>query len=210
MSESDFGIGDLLIFKNEIRLAGCSMVALVMISIPGSADLPLRWVTQSSFDAPVSAPFAPRPANAIVPTHQPTAKVRRAANFFGIASWYGAVLNGHRTASGEIFDMNRLTAAHRTLPFGTLVRVVDVRSGKSVIVRINDRGVLFSDRVIDLSRAAADQLGIRRSGITSVRLEVLNNRQISPTEMAATQSDPSADPQSNRPEAKNSQPEIQK
>jgi rare lipoprotein A len=197
-----------LIFKNEIRLAGCSMVALVMISIPGSADLPLRWVTQSSFDAPVSASFAPRPATEIVPTQQTTAKVRRATNFFGIASWYGAVLNGHRTASGEIFDMNRLTAAHRTLPFGTLVRVVDVRSGKSVIVRINDRGVLFSDRVIDLSRAAADQLGIRKSGITSVRLEVLTNQQALQTDIAATQSDESANLQSSGPETQIDRPEV--
>jgi rare lipoprotein A len=197
-----------LIFKNEIRLAGCSMVALVMISIPGSADLPLRWVTQSSFDAPVSAPFAPRPVTEIVPTQQPTAKVRRASNFFGIASWYGAVLNGHRTASGEIFDMNRLTAAHRTLPFGTLVRVVDVRSGKSVIVRINDRGVLFSDRVIDLSRAAADQLGIRKSGVTSVRLEVLTNQQASQTEVAAAKPDESANLQSSAPDNQIDRPEA--
>jgi rare lipoprotein A len=70
--------------------------------------------------------------------------------------------------------------------------VVDVRSGKSVIVRINDRGVLFSDRVIDLSRAAADQLGIRKSGVTSVRLEILNNRQASPADIAATKPDESA------------------
>lgn len=199
-----------MIFKNEIRLAGCSMVALVMISIPGTADLPLRWVTQSSFDAPVSAPFAPRPATEIVPTQQPNAKVRRATNFLGIASWYGAVLNGHRTASGEIFDMNRLTAAHRTLPFGTIVRVVDTRSGKSVVVRINDRGVLFSDRVIDLSRAAADQLGIRKSGVTRVRLEVLNQKQVSQTEIAATHPDESANLQTNGPQAEDDQPEGQK
>jgi rare lipoprotein A len=83
----------------------------------------------------------------------------------GIASWYGSVRQGHHTANGERFDKDELTAAHRTLPFGTMVRVVDVNSGKSVIVRINDRGALFPDRVIDLSSAAADDLGILRSGV---------------------------------------------
>jgi rare lipoprotein A len=196
-----------LIFKNEIRLAGCSMVALVMVSIPGTADLPLRWVTQSTFETPVSAPFAPRPVTEIIPNQQTIARVRRATTFSGIASWYGAVLNGHRTASGEIFDMNHFTAAHRTLPFGTVVRVVDVQSGKSVIVRINDRGVLFSDRVIDLSRAAADQLGIRKTGVTSVRLEVLSKRQASQDLTSEAQPDESANLQGNGPETQNDSPE---
>ena len=91
----------------------------------------------------------------------------------GMASWYGAVLDGHRTASGEIFHKEEMTACHRTLPFGTIVRVVDVKSGKSVVVRINDRGVLFPDRIIDLSSGAADSLGILRSGVAKVRLEIL-------------------------------------
>ncbi len=146
----------------------------------------------------------------IVPTQQPNAKVRRATNFLGIASWYGAVLNGHRTASGEIFDMNRFTAAHRTLPFGTIVRVVDTRSGKSVVVRINDRGVLFSDRVIDLSRAAADQLGIRKSGITRVRLEVLNKKQVSRGRDSRDPPGRVCQSSTNGPQAEDDQPEGQK
>lgn len=96
-----------------------------------------------------------------------------ASSTFGVASWYGSVLQGHHTASGERFNKDALTAAHRTLPFGTMVRVVDVNTGKSVVVRINDRGVLFADRVIDLSSAAADDLGILRSGVAKVRLEIL-------------------------------------
>ena len=180
-----------MFFKSEMRLAGCSMVALVMVSIPGAVVAPFGWTTQRSFDAPASTPLPIQPVTATVPVPQVTAKVRR-TSMFGIASWYGKVLNGHRTASGEIFDMNRLTAAHRTLPFGTMVRVVDTRSGKSVVVRINDRGVLFSDRVIDLSRGAADQLGIRRAGITSVRLEVLNRQQAAEAEIAAAKPDESA------------------
>ncbi len=99
----------------------------------------------------------------------------------GIASWYGSVLHGHTTASGEIFDESQMTACHRTLPFGTMVRVTDTSSQRSVVVRINDRGVLNADRVIDLSSGAAEKLGILRTGLASVRLEVLKTRP-APTE----------------------------
>jgi rare lipoprotein A len=92
----------------------------------------------------------------------------------GMATWYGSVLDGHHTASGERFDMFAMTAAHKTLPFGTLVRVVDLKTGKSVDVRINDRGVLPGDHVIDLSYGAAQQLHILKTGIASVRLDVLS------------------------------------
>jgi len=84
----------------------------------------------------------------------------------GQASWYGPGFHGRRTASGETFNTNELTAAHRTLPFGTRVRVVNKRTGKSVVVRINDRGPYAHGRVIDLSRASAEAIGI--SGVGSV------------------------------------------
>jgi rare lipoprotein A len=89
----------------------------------------------------------------------------------GVASWYGAELAGHRTASGERFDPGELTAAHRTLPLGARVRVT--YHGKSVIVRINDRGPYARGRVIDLSRAAAEQIGLRRAGSGHVELALL-------------------------------------
>jgi rare lipoprotein A len=92
----------------------------------------------------------------------------------GFASWYGEVLQGHRTASGRIFDKNELTAAHRTLPFGSKVKVTDLRNKRSVIVTITDRGVLFPDRVIDLSLAAARQLNMVRMGVDPVRLELVS------------------------------------
>ena len=92
----------------------------------------------------------------------------------GIASWYGEVLDGHTTASGEIFHKDEMTACHPTLPFGTLVRVINLRNRKSVIVRITDRGILFPDRVIDLSSAAALKIGMLRAGIAPVKLEVLS------------------------------------
>ncbi len=91
----------------------------------------------------------------------------------GLASWYGDVWNGRKTASGEIFDDTQLTAAHKTLPLGTIVRVTNLRSMRSVVVRINDRGTLTPDRVIDLSSAAAEELGMVEQGLAHVKLEVL-------------------------------------
>jgi rare lipoprotein A len=86
----------------------------------------------------------------------------------GLASWYGAQHHGRRTANGESFDMNALTAAHKTLSFGTRVRVFNPASGQAVVVRINDRGPFTPGRVIDLSRAAADRIGLIRAGVAPV------------------------------------------
>jgi rare lipoprotein A len=92
----------------------------------------------------------------------------------GIASWYGGVFNGRKTASGERFDMYAMTACHPTLPFGTVVRVVNRRNGRSVVVRITDRGYLYSGRILDLSYGAAQKLEMIKSGIAKVDLEVLS------------------------------------
>jgi len=89
----------------------------------------------------------------------------------GHASWYGPGFHGRRTASGETFNTHDMTAAHRTLPFGTKVRVVNKRTGKSVVVRINDRGPYAHGRVIDLSKASAQAIGI--SGVDSVTVAQL-------------------------------------
>jgi rare lipoprotein A len=88
----------------------------------------------------------------------------------GKASWYGSKFHGRRTASGERFDMNEMTAAHRTLPFGTRLRVRSLATGREVVVRINDRGPSIRERIIDLSQAAADALGVRRLGVFDVEL----------------------------------------
>jgi len=95
------------------------------------------------------------------------------AAFDGLASWYGPGFAGRRTASGEVFDPGQLTAAHRSLPFGTRVRVTNLDNGRSVEVRINDRGPFKPDRVIDLSRAAAEAVDMLRSGIARVRVDPL-------------------------------------
>lgn len=93
----------------------------------------------------------------------------------GIASWYGGKFHGRRTSSGEVFNQHEFTAAHRTLPFGTLVNVTFMDTGKSIQVRINDRGPYVQDRIIDLSRAAAEAIGLRPHGLGEVRIEVLSN-----------------------------------
>jgi rare lipoprotein A len=92
----------------------------------------------------------------------------------GYASWYGGKFQGRQTANGEIFDTNELTAAHRTLPFNTIVRVTTADGERSVVVRINDRGPFVDDRVIDLSRAAADIIGMTAAGVAPVELEILH------------------------------------
>ncbi|MFQ6117569.1 MAG: septal ring lytic transglycosylase RlpA family protein [Candidatus Bipolaricaulia bacterium] len=91
----------------------------------------------------------------------------------GIASWYGPGFHGNRTANGETYDMYAMTAAHKTLPFGTIVKVVDLETQRSVIVRINDRGPFIKGRIIDLSYAAALELGMVRKGITKVGLKIV-------------------------------------
>jgi rare lipoprotein A len=91
----------------------------------------------------------------------------------GEASWYGPGFFGNRTANGEVFKPGTMTAAHRTLPFGTQVKVTNLRNGRETIVRINDRGPFSGQRVIDIAHGAAHHLGLVSSGIAQVRLEVL-------------------------------------
>jgi len=91
----------------------------------------------------------------------------------GVASYYAGSWHGRRTASGERFDMHELTAAHRTLPFGTRVRVTNLNNGREVIVRINDRGPWKKKRVIDVSYAAARKLGMIGPGTAKVRLDIV-------------------------------------
>ncbi len=90
----------------------------------------------------------------------------------GVASWYGGKFHGRKTANGEIYDMNEVTAAHKSLPFGTIVNVQNLDNGKTVKVRINDRGPFIKDRIIDLSKKAAEAIGMMHSGTANVRITV--------------------------------------
>jgi rare lipoprotein A len=133
-----------------VVLSGC---ATVSSAPPVSATAPLRAVTPSG---PDSSEARPRPR-------------------VGKASWYGEAHHGKKTASGERYDMHALTAAHRTLPLGTRLRVTNVENGRTVVVRVNDRGPYVDGRVIDLSRAAAREIGALGDGLFDVRLEVLDD-----------------------------------
>lgn len=94
----------------------------------------------------------------------------------GVASWYGEQFHGRQAANGELFDMEALTAAHRTMPLGSVVRVVNLTNGKHVYVRITDRGPYEKGRILDLSHGAAVQLGMQHEGLTHVQVEIVGER----------------------------------
>jgi rare lipoprotein A len=139
--------------------------------------------TDSTLTVQADAPLA-RPASTMPPAAPPASFLTAARPkakalipsdaLHGIATWYGAMRQGHWTASGERFDEMAMTAAHKSLPFGTLLRVVNLKTHKSVVVRVNDRGVLPGDHVIDLSYAAAEELNIVKTGVAPVKLEVIS------------------------------------
>ena len=128
------------------------------------------WVDAQTQDTPQIADFAVsvQPTDSVKPAPIKTFKQT------GVASYYAKKFNGRRTASGERYSGKKLTAAHRTLPFGTLVRVADAKTGKWLVVRINDRGPHNRKRVIDLSYEAARQLGITKgAGLLKVKIRVV-------------------------------------
>jgi rare lipoprotein A len=129
---------------------GCAVAGLIALSAKSEAKL-------SASDAP--------PRLAVVPKEEAE---------IGVASWYGQQFQGNTTASGEVFDLNGLTAAHLTLPFGTTVRVTNLKNNKNILLRVNDRGPYVARRLIDVSWAAAKHLGFINSGLTPVRVEVVS------------------------------------
>ncbi|HEX4785042.1 MAG TPA: septal ring lytic transglycosylase RlpA family protein [Candidatus Sulfotelmatobacter sp.] len=119
----------------------------------------------------------------VSPTPKPV--VRRQAKTkpyqVGTASWYGQIFDGKPTASGEPYDMYDMTAAHLTLPMGSYVRVTNLRNGRAVIVRVNDRGPIVPGRIIDLSYGAAQALEFKHRGLQRVRLDLVNPRDVTPS-----------------------------
>ena len=136
----------------------------VIPSAPMKATLSLSDVDEAQDTAPAIT-VVPPPKIKTVPS------VVRIIT--GEASWYGPGFFGNRTANGEVYQRGTMTAAHRTLPFGTKVRVTNLWNGRSEVIRINDRGPFVHHRVIDLGHGAASSLGLTASGIAQVRLEVL-------------------------------------
>jgi rare lipoprotein A len=126
-----------------------------------------------------SNPATPPAAAAHPGKHSKTPPAPAGYSEEGNASWYGFPFNGRRASNGEIYDMNKLTAAHRTLPFETIVRVTNLNNGKTTTVRITDRGPFVDNRIIDLSQAAAREIESIGPGVVPVRLEVLGNVDVS-------------------------------
>ena len=151
--------------------AGIAPAASAPVTEP-AAELP-RFVPSAEPDAEFADAFAPFDDPSIVPAPAPPEGALGTVIGSGVASWYGPGFAGRRTASGERFNPSEFTAAHRTLPFGSRVRVT--HNGRSVVVRINDRGPFHGGRVIDLSQAAAEELGLRRAGSGRVELALLES-----------------------------------
>jgi rare lipoprotein A len=124
--------------------------------------------------APPMAPVATPPATADRAIHSTTTPEGGAYIEEGNASWYGAPFHGRRASNGEIYDMNKMTAAHRTMAFGTVVKVTNLTNGKTAVVRITDRGPFIENRIIDLSMAAAKAIESIGPGVVPVRLEVIS------------------------------------
>ena len=126
-----------------------------------------RQMSKKSYAHPTMRPYTVRGKR-----YYPSV-VRVGEVFHGVASWYGPNFHGKLTSNGERYDMHAMTAAHKTLPMNTILKVTNKRNGRSVLVRVNDRGPFVDDRIIDLSNAAAKKLDMIRSGTASVRLEVV-------------------------------------
>ena len=141
----------------------CSTATFLIVSCASTPRFAERG-EQHSGDRKPAAPIEQ-------PIQQKTGKILLTLE--GIASFYANDFNGKQTSNGEIFDMNALTAAHRTFPFGTKVRVTNLENNKTVVVRVNDRGPFKEGRMMDLSMGAAKEIDLIRTGTARVRLEVL-------------------------------------
>jgi rare lipoprotein A len=104
---------------------------------------------------------------------------------FGVASFYADAFDGRKTASGEIYDKAKMTAAHKELPFGTMIRVTRLDNNKSVVLRVNDRGPFISGRIVELSKTAAQKVGLIRDGIAEVKVEVVKERDVAKERLTA-------------------------
>jgi peptidoglycan lytic transglycosylase len=166
-----------------LLLAGCGSKRGAKVSVPPA---PSSQTAPKAAENP--APAAPRQDTTVatleqpkLPKSAPSPPLKSIYTETGTASWYGPYFNNRPTSNGELYDMNGLSAAHRTLPFNSIVRVTALGNGRSVVVRITDRGPFIADRIIDLSYAAAKQLEMHRQGTARVKVEVLS----SPAEIAA-------------------------
>jgi rare lipoprotein A len=151
------------------RLVGAALLTLAVVLASGCAHQGPQVTTSPA--APTTP--APEPTPAAGPGEKPEEEPGKGRTEKGLASWYGEPYHGRRTASGEVYDMHDLTAAHRTLAFGTVVEVARRDTGAEVRVRVNDRGPFVRGRIIDLSFAAAKRIGLDRDGVAPVKVRVV-------------------------------------
>ena len=154
-----------------LAAAGCSHHT-ISTQPPAQTPAPQPYPAPSGTQTPPGQP-RPSPPSGPPPAIERQPPLPGEYREEGVASWYGIPFNGHRTSNGEIYDMHQMTAAHRTLPFGAVVRVTNLNNGKQTEVRINDRGPFVANRVIDLSLAAAQAIEMIGTGTAPVRLEIL-------------------------------------
>jgi rare lipoprotein A len=165
---------------NSRRWRNLHFVIAIAIAFIAAGCARRTYTTSAPAPAPQQQPYPPPAPNTQIPAppaQPPVAPSTAAPGQYveeGVASWYGVPFNGHRTSDGEIYDMYQMTAAHRTLPFGSVVEVTDLSNGRKVDVRINDRGPFVANRIIDLSYSAAQALGMVGPGTAPVRLQVVS------------------------------------
>ena len=158
----------------SFALAGL-VVTLTTRTVQADARLSRPIATMTTAPSVAAAPTPDSLAAQQTAIKAEQAAIKRGDRLHGIASWYGSVFNGRKTASGEPFDMYAMTACHPTLPFGSLVKVINHSNHRSVVVRITDRGDLVDEgRIIDLSYGAAQKLAITKVGLAKVDLQVLS------------------------------------
>ena len=182
--------GRLVLALGLVGLAGAGTVLESSASPPPLAEVEIEDRASAPWEtAPGASRLADRPRRAEPPSRHgnPPSYVVRGATYYpvksaagyreeGVASWYGGMFHGRRTSSGETYDMHKLTAAHRTLPIPTSVRVTNLENGLETVVRVNDRGPFHDGRMLDLSYAAAVKLGFSHQGTARVRVEAMDGR----------------------------------
>lgn len=150
-----------------VLLAGCGGKHPAQVSVPPAPTISASSNSdaQTTSEAPSEEPQEPSVSSSARPIYVETC----------MASWYGPSYHHRKAANGEVYDMNQLTAAHRTIPLNSVARITNVKTGDSVLVRITDRGPFVPDRGIDLSKAAAKRVGVYQHGTAKVRIEVLKS-----------------------------------
>lgn len=142
------------------------MAGFFMLGVMGCAEVGTPPPEAATWNPP-----APQPRQQVVRPAPPVCVASRDFRQVGIASWYGRPYHGRRTASGQVYNMHGFTAAHRSLPFGSRIRVTNLRNGRAVMLTVNDRGPFVRGRVVDVSYRAARELNFLRDGLTPVRVE---------------------------------------